>query len=296
MYFDNAPGPVFRPPSESHSLILRITIGCSHNQCSFCSMYKGVTFRKRALSEIFSLIEKAYQEEPLTRRIFLADGNALCLATEDLILILDKLKATFPKLQRITSYGAPQDILNKSDEDLAILKEKGLQMVYLGLETGNDLILKKIRKGVTAHEMVACSEKIKNAGMKLSVMIILGLGGAEYSKSHILDTASIASQMSPTYLSALSLMLHPDTELRKEAEAGKFTPLSPYQTLGELVILLENINPTSPIIFRSSHPSNFTVLAGTLPKDKVRLLQEAKNTMKLLEKYQTPDFNDHGHF
>lgn len=296
MYFDDAPGPVFRPPSEAHSLILRITIGCSHNQCSFCSMYKGVVFRKRDLSEIFSLIERAYQDEPMTRRIFLADGNSLCLDTEDLVQILDKLKQTFPRLQRVTSYGAPQDILNKSDEDLALLKEKGLQMIYLGLETGSDLILKKIRKGVTAEEMVTCAQKIKKAGMKLSVMIILGLGGFEYSSNHILDTASIASQMSPTYLSALSLMIHPGTELRREAETGKFIPLSPYQTLGELVTLLENISPTSPIIFRSSHPSNFTVLAGTLPKDQERLIQEAKVSMKLLEKHQTPDFNDHGRF
>lgn len=296
MYFDNAPGPVFRPPSEAHSLILRITIGCSYNQCSFCSMYKGVTFRKRALPEIFALIEKAYQSEPMARRIFLADGNALCLNTEDLIQILKKLKKTFPKLQRVTSYGAPHDILNKSDKDLTVLKENGLQMIYLGLETGSDLILEKIRKGVTAQEMLTCAEKIKKVGLKLSVMIILGLGGVKYSNDHILATASIVSQMSPTYLSALSLMIHPGTELRREAESGKFIPLSPYQILGELVALLENISPTSPIIFRSSHPSNFVVLAGTLQKDQARLIHEATSSIKLLEKYQTPDFNDHGHF
>ena len=296
MLFDTAPGPIFRPPSEANSLILRVTLGCSHNQCSFCSMYKGTTFKKRTPSEIFSLIEEAGIFYPSARRVFLADGNALCLATDELIAILQKLKTTFPHLQRITSYAAPQDLLNKSVEELKELKSRGLQMVYLGLESGSDTILKKIRKGATSSEMILVAERLQEAGIKLSVMVILGLGGIEDSIEHIDKTAAVVSKMNPNYLSALSLMIHPETELRKLAEAGSFIPLSPYQMVEEIGILLRKITPKSPIIFRSSHPSNFTILAGTLPKDQDRLISEAENSLQFLENYKTPEYNDHDRF
>ena len=296
MMYDNAPGPVFRPPSEAYSFILRITLGCSHNQCSFCSMYKGTVFTKRDLSEIFALIDNAAKYDPTIRRVFLADGNALCLPTDELLQILKKLHEAFPKLQRVTSYSAPQDLLEKSVEELKLLKENGLQMVYLGLETGSDLLLKEVRKGATAEEILEGARRIKEAGLKISVMVILGLGGIKQTHEHAIETAKVVSAMAPTYLSALSLMLHPGTELRKKAEQGTFTPLSPYQMMSELVEILENIQTSSPIIFRASHPSNFATFAGTIPKDQKRLIQEAKEAMTALENYQTPEFNDHGRF
>jgi Fe-S oxidoreductase len=296
MLFDTAPGPIFRPPSEANSLILRVTLGCSHNQCSFCSMYKGTTFKKRTLPEIFTLIEEAGIFYPSARRVFLADGNALCLATDELIAVLQKLKITFPHLQRITSYAAPQDLLNKSVEELKELKSHGLQMVYLGLESGSDTILKKIRKGATSAEMILVAERLQEAGIKLSVMVILGLGGTEDSIEHIDKTATVVSKMNPNFLSALSLMIHPGTELRKLAEAGSFIPLSPYQMVEEIGMLLRKITPKSPIIFRSSHPSNFTILAGTLPKDQGHLILEAENSLQFLENYKTPEYNDHDRF
>ena len=296
MMYDNAPGPVFRPPSEAYSFILRITLGCSHNQCSFCSMYKGTVFTKRDLSEILALIDNAAKYDPTIRRVFLADGNALCLPTDELLQILQKLHEAFPKLQRVTSYSAPQDLLEKSMEELKLLKENGLQMVYLGLETGSDLLLKEVRKGATAEEILEGARRIKEAGLKISVMVILGLGGIKQTHEHAIETAKIVSEMAPTYLSALSLMLHPGTELRKKAEQGTFTPLSPYQMMSELVEILENIQTSSPIIFRASHPSNFATFAGTIPKDQKRLIQEAKEAMTALENYQTPEFNDHGRF
>lgn len=296
MHFDNAPGPVFRPPSEANSYILRVTLGCSHNQCSFCSMYKGVVFYKRSMAEIFHLIEQTAAHYPEIQRIFLADGNALCLDTEDLVTILKKLREVFPKLQRVTAYGAPQDILRKSVDELAQLKEHGLAMIYLGLESGSDMILEKVRKGVTSAEMIEAAEKVRAVNMKLSVMIILGLGGQEHTEEHIIGTAKTASAMSPNYLSALSLMIHPGTELRRQAENGEFTPLSPYQMVSELSLLLKNLAPKTPVIFRASHPSNFAIFAGTLPKDQERLIHETEQAAAKLVDYQTPDFNDHGRF
>ena len=296
MLFDSAPGPVFRPPSEAHSLIIRLTLGCSHNQCAFCSMYKGVTFQRRSLAKIHTLIENAAKYYPDSRRIFLADGDALCLPTDELLEVLATLREKFPKLQRVTSYTTPQDLLSKSVEELTSLKEAGLQMLYLGLETGSDLLLKEIRKGATSAQMIEGCKKVKDAGIKLSVMVILGLGGQEHSEEHARETAKVASQISPTYLSALSLMLHPGTELRRKAEKGEFTPLSPYEMMGELAETLTQIKPESPIIFRASHPSNFAMLSGTLPKDQARLIQEAKDAQNDLQNHRTPSFNDHGRF
>ena len=294
--FDNAEGMVFRPPSEANSFILRVTIGCAHNRCTFCSMYRGVNFRARPLSEIEPIIQQTARHYPNLRRVFLADGDALVLSTDRLLAIIELLKAHFPKLSRISCYGGPLDILRKTPTDLQLLKQAGLQLVYLGIESGDDEVLTRVQKGVTSAEMIEAGQKIIAAGMKLSAMLVLGLGGRELSRQHALNSARVASAINPTMLSALTLMLHRGTPLRAEAEQGKFQPLSPYEFVLELKDLISNLNMQSPCIFRSNHVSNMLPLAGTLPEDKNSLLLQAEEALQLLKNQTRPTFNDDGPF
>ena len=294
--FDHAEGMVFRPPSEANSFILRVTIGCAHNRCTFCSMYRDVQFRARPISEIEPIIRKTARHYPDLRRVFLADGDALVLSTHKLLEIMELLKAHFPKLSRITCYGGPLDILRKSPEELLSLKQAGMQMVYLGIESGDDEVLTRVQKGVTSEEMIQAGQKILAAGMKLSAMLVLGLGGRELSLQHARNSARVASAINPTMLSALTLMLHRGTPLRDEAEQGKFHPLSPYEFVQELTELVAHLNMHSPCIFRSNHVSNMLPLAGTLPGDKNSLLEQAEDALQLLKNQTRPTFNDDGPF
>lgn len=294
--FDPAEGMVFRPPSEAKSFILRITIGCSHNACSFCSMYKDVRFRMRPLAEVQGLIRQGAQYYPGLRRVFLADGNALALPTEHLLTIMTDLHTAFPKLSRITCYGGPKDILRKSAEELVALKQAGLQIVYLGIESGDDDVLRLVNKGATADEMITAGRKILDAGIKLSAMVILGLGGQALTTQHAINTGKVVSAINPTMLSALTLMLHEGSELRAAADRGEFLPLSPYGFINELKTLLTNINVTAPCIFRSNHISNFLPLSGNLPQDKNQLLADATEVMEHLRHKKTPTYNDDGEF
>lgn len=294
--FDNAEGMVFRPPSEANSFILRVTIGCAHNRCTFCSMYRGVNFRARPLSEIEPIIRQTARRYPHLRRVFLADGDALVLSTDRILAIIELLKAHFPKLSRISCYGGPLDILRKTPTDLQLLKQAGLQLVYLGIESGDDEVLNRVQKGVTSEQMIEAGQKIIAAGMKLSAMLVLGLGGRELSRQHALNSARVASAINPTMLSALTLMLHRGTPLRNEAEQGTFQPLSPYEFVLELKELVSNLNMQSPCIFRSNHVSNMLPLAGTLPGDKNSLLLQAEEALQLLKNQTRPTFNDDGPF
>ena len=294
--FDNAEGMVFRPPSEANSFILRVTIGCAHNRCTFCSMYRGVNFRARPLSEIEPITQQTARHYPNLRRVFLADGDALVLSTDRLLAIIELLKANFPKLSRISCYGGPLDILRKTPADLQLLKQAGLQLVYLGIESGDDEVLARVQKGVTSAEMIEAGKKIIAAGMKLSAMLVLGLGGRELSRQHALNSARVASAINPTMLSALTLMLHRGTPLRADAEQGTFQPLSPYEFVLELKELVSSLNMQSPCIFRSNHVSNMLPLAGTLPADKNSLLLQAEEALQLLKNQTRPTFNDDGPF
>ena len=294
--FDNAEGMVFRPPSEANSFILRVTIGCAHNRCTFCSMYRGVNFRARPLSELEPIIQQTARHYPNLRRVFLADGDALVLSTDRILSIIELLKSHFPKLSRISCYGGPLDILRKTPADLQLLKQAGLQLVYLGIESGDDEVLTRVQKGVTGEQMIEAGRKIIAAGMKLSAMLVLGLGGRELSRQHALNSARVASAINPTMLSALTLMLHRGTPLRAEAEQGTFQPLSPYEFVLELKELISNLNMQSPCIFRSNHVSNMLPLAGTLPEDKNSLLLQAEEALQLFKNQTRPTFNDDGPF
>ncbi len=276
MYFDDAEGRVFRPPSEAESFILRITVGCSHNKCTYCNMYRDVRFRVRSMEEIKLQIERAAHYGNYIRRVFLADGDALILPTERLLEVLAELQEKLPKLQRVSCYSSPKSILLKSHEDLLLLRKAGLQLMYYGLETGSDQVLHDVNKGVNAHDAILAGQKVVAAGIKLSLMVILGLAGKQGSHEHAVATAQAINLIQPNMLSALSLMLYRGSELLDKFERGEFEPLNPQELMQELQEMLQNIDlpTTAPCIFRSSHPSNYVMLAATLPKDKKRLCQE----------------------
>ncbi len=265
-------GTVVRPPSEAQSYILQVTLGCSHNRCTFCGTYRDKPFRARPLEAVLEDVALAGARLPNTRRVFLADGNALVLSTPKLVAVLDALDAAFPPLQRVGIYANARDLLQKSDADLAALCAKKLAIVYLGLESGSDEVLHRVRKGATAAEMVEAVQKAKRAGMRASVIALLGIGGPELSAKHAEETGRVVSAMDPQYLSMLTLMLVPGTELHREWESGRFRMMEPEQLLAELRDVIAHTDGLSRCIFRTNHASNYLPLAGTLSRDKPRLL------------------------
>lgn len=298
MFFDSYDTPVFRPPSEAHSFILRVTRGCAHNKCTYCNMYRGVPFQILKDEEISRQIAlAAYYGKESVRRVFLADGDALVLPTAKLLKILQALRENFPKLQRVSSYAAPKDILRKSEEELRQLKEAGLQLLYYGMETGDDATLKAVNKGVNAEEAIEAGRRVTASGMKLSMMVILGLAGAEGSERHALATAKAINIIKPTMLSALCLMLYRGSELLDQFERGEFHPLPPKGLMDELHLMMENINlpEDSHCIFRSNHVSNYVQLAGTLPRDKERLLRDIEYGARELGKLKKWDVYNHSY-
>lgn len=266
--------PLWRPPSEGDNLIIQATLGCRFNGCTFCSMYKEKSFRARPLEEVFADMDRAARAWPDAHRVFLADGDAYCLPVEHLAALCDRLRATFPNLQRIAAYATPFDILKKSVDEIRMLKEKRLGLVYLGIETGSDTLLRKIRKGSAKH-MEAGLKRAAEAGLKVSATVINGLGGKAHWQEHVDATADMINRAPPTYLSTLQLGLE---ETVAENFLEKFGPDFQWQddrgVLEELHRLLQRLDPPSPVIFRSNHASNALALAGTLPKDRPRLLAQ----------------------
>jgi radical SAM superfamily enzyme YgiQ (UPF0313 family) len=273
-------GTVIRPPSEARSYILQITYGCSHNRCTFCGTYMDKPFRVRPADEVLEDIELARQVIPHTRRVFLADGDALVLSTHQLIPILDALNAAFPHLERVGIYANARDLLRKSEADLALLHRKGLGIVYVGLESGSDEVLRRVRKGATADDMVKAVRKARVAGMRASVIGILGIGGTELSPEHAQATGRVVSAMDPDYFSMLTLMLIPGTELHQQWEAGTFQLMEPDAMLFELRQTINHLDGLSHCILRTNHASNYLPLAGTLPQDKERLLTTLDEALK----------------
>lgn len=286
MFFDTEPGPIFRPPSEAHSFILRITVGCSHNACTYCNMYRTVKFHVKSPEDVSAQIRAAAATGYPVRRIFLSDGDALILSTERLLHILKELRETFPKLQRVSAYAGPKAILSKTPEELKLLRDNGLKLLYYGLETGDDNLLDKIKKGVNAQEAIAAGVRVHESGIKLSVMVILGLAGRDGSKEHVQNTVKAINLIKPDMLSALTLMLYRGSELKAEYDWGEFEILTPPELMGELYEILQGIDlpPESHTIFRSNHISNYISIAGTLPKDKDAMLKAVLEGKEKLEK------------
>jgi radical SAM superfamily enzyme YgiQ (UPF0313 family) len=265
-------GTVIRPPSEARSYILQITYGCSHNRCTFCGTYLDKPFRPRPAEEVLQDIALARQHIPGARRVFLADGDALVLSTKRLAPILDALRGAFPRLERVGIYANARNLLDKSAGELALLRQKGLGIVYLGLESGSDEVLRRVRKGATADDMVRAVHKAQAADMRVSVIGILGLGGPELSTAHAEATGRALSAMDPDYASMLTLMLVPGTALAQAQQAGQFQLMSPEAMLVELRQVIQHMEGLSHCVFRTNHASNYVPLAGTLPQDKARLL------------------------
>lgn len=296
MFFDDYDTPVFRPPSEAESFILRVTRGCAHNSCTYCNMYRGVKFEKLSDDQIMRQIAMAYSTDAEgVRRVFLADGDALVLPTERLLNILAVLKKYFPNLERVSSYAAPRDILAKSVEELTELRRAGLALLYYGMESGDAQTLKDIRKGVNDKQSIEVGKRVIAAGMKLSIMIILGIAGKEGSTRHALATAHAINEIKPTMLSALSLMLYRGSELKEQFERGEFHPLTPAQLMEELKLIMEHVDlPESEhMIFRSNHVSNYIRLAATLPRDKEQLLKDIAKSILHLKQMKNWDIYNH---
>ncbi len=269
-------GEVYRPPSEAYSLIVQVTYGCSHNTCAFCSMYKNKRFALRPMEEILEdFKEAAARYGKNVKRIFLADGDALIRKTEDLLLILDEVRKLFPNLERTTSYASPASLLLKSQEELSKLKEHGLEMVYLGLESGCNEVLKKIQKGYLAEEIVQAGCKARKAGMKLSVTAISGLGSRELSKKHALETAKAFSAMNPEYIGILTLEVIEGTPMYDWTREGSFELLNPVEILEETKTLVQNLDSPGSI-FRANHASNYLPLKGTFNQDREMILEQIK--------------------
>ena len=267
--------PLYRPPSESRSLIFQVTLGCSFNKCSFCDMYRSKDYSERPIEDIFKEIEMMAKYYPFTRRIFLADGDAMNLNSEKLIKIITKIRKNFESIERISCYSMPKNLLQKSADELRALKAAGLDMVYLGIESGNDKILKKITKGATSDMIIKSCNKAKDAGFILSCMIILGLGGRTYTFEHAKDTANVINKISPDFVGALTLYMEPNIEKEFHEKFGEpFLPLEDNEVLVELYNLISNVNLKNNTIFRANHASNVYAIGGTLPDDKVEILQK----------------------
>jgi radical SAM superfamily enzyme YgiQ (UPF0313 family) len=265
-------GMVIRPPSEANSYILQVTYGCSHNRCTFCGTYRDKPFRVRPMEDVLEDLALAQAEIPETRCVFLADGNALVLDDKQLGRILGALASAFPHLRRVGIYANAREVLRKTDAELAALRQQKLTVVYLGLESGSDEVLRRVGKGITAAEMVEAAEKLKAAGMRASVIGLLGLGGTELSQEHAEQTGRVISAMDPEYFSMLTVMLIPGTELHRQWLQGTFELPQPEGLLRELRQVIAHCDGLSRCIFRTNHASNYLPLAGTLSRDKEALL------------------------
>jgi coproporphyrinogen III oxidase-like Fe-S oxidoreductase len=273
--------PLYRPPSEADNLIIQVTLGCSFNQCSFCSMYRNKQFSQRPLDAVITDIRQAARAWPNAQRVFLADGDALCLPTDMLAAILDELNAHLPKLTRVSCYATPSNILRKSPDELASLKEQGLSLLYLGIESGSDLILKKITKGASRRGIAKAMGKAFEAGMKVSGTVILGLGGKKRWKEHIDGTIELLNSAPVTYLSTLQLYLEADISSEFHSGFGEpFEASDDRDILQEQARLIRGLDPPRPVIFRSNHASNALALAGNLPRDRAKLLAQLHSALK----------------
>ncbi len=264
-------GFIIRPPSEADSILLQVTVGCSHNKCTFCGAYKEKRFTIKDDAIIDADIDYASRHLRFLRRVFLIDGDALIIPQERLVRILSRIKEKMPWIQRIGTYANAKGILRKTDEELAALRDLGLEIAYFGLESGDAQVLEEVRKGKTPEQMIEAGRKIRAAGMKLSVMVILGLAGRERSLEHARATGKALSAIDPNYIGVLTLMIHPGTPLAAQVRDGQFELLTPREMLEELRELLIYTDITRGLFF-ANHASNYLPLRLKMPADKEKAL------------------------
>jgi radical SAM superfamily enzyme YgiQ (UPF0313 family) len=284
--------PLFRPPSEAHSQIFQITLGCSQNHCTFCGMYKSKRFRLRTISDIrveIARIPSAHRE--FIKRVFLADGDALVYPQAGLVEILDLLEANFPSLNRVGIYASPNSLQHKTVADLALLREKKLRILYFGLESGDEQTLSAVNKGFTPDEMFSLCHKAQTAGLKLSVTAILGLAGQERSLEHARATANWITRLSPAYFSLLTMFQrHNDDFLRS------ITLQTNGGIIREALEIVRYLDPQKTIL-RSNHVSNILNLAGSYPKDREKIIAEAERALLIAKQHpawfsEVPEYSE----
>jgi radical SAM superfamily enzyme YgiQ (UPF0313 family) len=272
-------GTLYRPPSEARSYILQATIGCSHNRCVFCDMYRAKTFRLRPLDQVLEDIREAARVHPAATRVFVADGDALVMDSDRWMVILRALRESFPELRRVSCYATTQNLLEKGGGELESLREEGLSLLYVGPESGDDETLRRLAKGATFQDHVEGARRARSAGMKLSAILLLGAGGMERSREHARASARLVTEMDPRYLSALTLTILPDTPLQRMVGRGGFRLPEVEGLLRELRILVDEARP-SGAVFRTNHASNYLPLEGRLPRDRERILRTIDKALR----------------
>ncbi len=279
--------PVFRPPAEARSAIIQATLGCSWNQCAFCEMYTSKKFKVRDFNELKSEIQTLALAYKGVKKIFLADGDAFVLSANKLIPILQEINHQFGRIQRISSYALPKDILSKSETDLKELRNLGLKLLYIGIETGDDHLLKLINKGETYSSTVEGIRKAHDAGIDTSIMIINGLGGKKYSENHAIKSAEIINKLNPRFLSTLTLSMPYGLEHFKERFKGEYQQQTIVELFEELKLFIENLDVKN-VIYRSNHVSNNLPLEGTLSKDQEKLVHMLSKAIELTPENSLP--------
>jgi radical SAM superfamily enzyme YgiQ (UPF0313 family) len=265
-------GMMIRPPSEANSILLQVTLGCSHNKCTFCGTFRDKRFDIKKDDVIFEDIEFARQNCRRQNRLFICDGDAMIVPQKRLVKILKQIRNRLPWVERVGLYANTKGIGMKSDEQLKELKELGVKLVYMGLESGDDQILKEIRKGADSVRMIKMGKRIKESGMQLSVTVLVGLGGKERSKSHALETGRVLSAIDPDFVGALSLMLVPGTELNDQFQKGEFALINPEEMLEELGLMISSTNLSNGL-FHANHASNYLPIRAKLPEEKEKTLK-----------------------
>ena len=265
-------GDIIRPPSEAFSLLLQVTVGCSHNRCTFCPSFKGKRFRIKGIDEIVEDLKYAARRFGQAERLFLCDGDALIIPQNRLVEILEAVRAHLPGVRRIGTYANAKSIRKKTAAELRELRERGLGIVYLGIESGNDEILRKIRKGATYGRIVEAARKVKDAGITLSVTVMLGIGGAQNSTEHARDTARILTDVDPDFAGVLTVMVVPGTPLYEEARTGAFVLPGNFELLGELGIIVSQAR-FSNCFFTANHASNYLPIRARMPQDREKVLR-----------------------
>jgi len=264
-------GDIIRPPSEAYSLLLQVTVGCSHNQCTFCPSFKDKRFRIKSLEEIIEDLQYASRRFGKVDRLFLCDGDALIIPQKRLLEILKAVQKHLPGVRRIGTYGNAKSILRKTVEELCELQEHGLGIVYLGIETGNEELLRKIRKGATCEQIVEAGRRVKEAGITLSATVLLGIGGTEKSMEHARDTARILTDVDPDFAGVLTVMVVPGTPLDEERKAGAFVLPDTFDLLKELSVILSGARFTN-CFFTANHASNYLPIRARMPRDQEKVV------------------------
>ena len=272
-------GMIIRPPSEANSILLQVTLGCSHNKCTFCGTFREKRFNIKKDEIIFQDIEFARQNCRRQNRLFLCDGDAMIVPQKRLVPILERIRDRLPWVTRVGLYANTKGIGMKTDEQLTELQSLGVDIVYMGLESGDDKVLKDIRKGANAEKMITMGRRVKEAGMKLSVTVLVGLGGRERSMIHARETGRVLSAIDPDFVGALSLMLIPGTELYDQYEKGEFQLINPEEMLAELGGMIASTHLTDGL-FHANHASNYLPIRARLPRDKEKTLELISQALK----------------